>query len=163
MASSCLLDINNATFWGRMTAAVHSGVDKDLVSCGTLRQMRQFAYKALKRHEWGGVALAPLPLLEFPPELQRHILGWIPLRELAQLACLNKEFRDVYVDRVNQRDAVVVSLLESHSTPDFRGALSCTQTLALPRDLVVDPPVRPLALCVLLTFPVFSADFRADW
>jgi hypothetical protein len=97
-----------------------------------------------------GAALAPMSLLEFPADLQRHILGFVPLRGMAQLACLDKELRAVYLDRVEQRNAVVAGLLESHCTPDFRGGLSCMQT-ALPRDFIVEPSVRPLALCLLLS------------
>ncbi len=78
-------------------------------------------------------------------------MGWVPLREMAQLACLNQELHGVYLDRAKQRDAVLASLLESHFTPDFRKGLLCIQTtctpMALPRDLIVNPPVGPLALC----------------
>jgi hypothetical protein len=97
-----------------------------------------------------GAPLALIPLLELPPDLQRHILGWVPLRGLAQLACLNKELRSMYLDRVMQRDAVIASLLESHFTPDFLQGLSCRQMacaqMALPRDLMFDPPVRHCSL-----------------
>ncbi len=93
-----------------------------------------------------GGPLACMPLLAFPTDLQRHILGLVPLRSMAQLACLNKELRNVYLDRVKQRDAVLVDLLGSHFTPESREGL-CRAHLALPRDLIVDPPVDPLALC----------------
>jgi hypothetical protein len=101
-----------------------------------------------------GVALtlAPVPLLELPVDLQRHVLGWVPLREVAQLACLNSELRSVYLDRVKHRDAVLGSLLECHFTPDFREGLSHTRMgcalMALPRDLIVTPSVWPL-VCAL--------------
>jgi hypothetical protein len=88
------------------------------------------------------VPLAPLPFLKFPADLQRLILGWTPLRTLAQLACQNKELLDVYLDRVKQRDAVVAGLVQSQFTPEFRERVSNTQT-ALPRDFIADPPVRP--------------------
>jgi hypothetical protein len=106
-----------------------------------------------------GAALAPLPFLEFPPDLQRHILSSNPLQQGAQLACLNKELRAGYMDRVKQRDAAVASLLESHPTPEFRQGLSCAQT-AFPRDLIINPPVRPLALCLLLGIPIGSNNVK---
>jgi hypothetical protein len=134
-----------------------------LASQGLEQHMRcsrglQCVYKGGRGKFQGNVSgglLAPLPLLEFPPDLQRRILGLLPLREMAQLACLNKDLRAVHLDRVKQRDAVVAGLLESHCRPEFREGLLCLQT-ALPQDFIFDPPVRPLALCPLLHCVVYS-------
>jgi hypothetical protein len=110
-----------------------------------------------------------MPLLEFPPDLQRYIMGFVPLREMAQLACLNKELRSVYLERVKQRDAVVTSLLESHVTPDFPKGLSSTHTACaqcgLPRDLIVDSPVRHLSLCpqVVVHHVLHNAQSFSQW
>ncbi len=89
--------------------------------------------------------------MDLPADLQQVILGGLSLRGMALLACLSKELRKRYLERVKQRDAVVAGLLESHFTPEFRQGLSGLQT-ALSRDLIVDPPVRlplsvPLAPC----------------
>jgi hypothetical protein len=76
-----------------------------------------------------------------PPEILRLILGYLPLRNLAQMATLSKEARLVYLDRVTERDEQVVASLLSQFTAEFREGLSSAHTV-LPRDLVVDPPVR---------------------
>jgi hypothetical protein len=89
-----------------------------------------------------GVMVLPTShFLDLPPDMQRLILGRISFREMAQLACLSRKLRSLYLERVEQRDAAVGSLLESHFTPEFRAGLSSTQ-IALPRDLIADPPVR---------------------
>jgi hypothetical protein len=90
----------------------------------------------------GVMDLSDIPFFDLPVDLQRLVLGRVPLRALAKVACLNKELCNMYLDRVAERDAVVAFLLQSHFTADFRDGLSVTQT-ALPRDLVVDPQVRP--------------------
>ncbi len=81
------------------------------------------------------------PLFELPADMQRVILGYLPLVDLARLARLNKELRIACVERVTKRDAAVTALLESHFPPAFREGLTPAHT-ALPRDLVVHPPVR---------------------
>ncbi len=73
--------------------------------------------------------------------MQRLIVGHVPLRELARLACLGKKLRSAYEDRTGDRDAAVAKLLESHFTAEFREGLSPADR-ALPNDLVVEPPVR---------------------
>jgi hypothetical protein len=72
--------------------------------------------------------------------MQSVILGYVPLADLARLACLSKQLRPAYVERVTKRDAVVTALLETHFTPAFREGLLPAQT-ALPRDLIVQPQV----------------------
>jgi hypothetical protein len=62
---------------------------------------------------------------------------------MAQLACLNKELHNVYLDRVKQRDAVFASLVDSHFPLRILMGLSDTP-MALPRDLIVNPPVHPV-------------------
>jgi hypothetical protein len=81
------------------------------------------------------------PIMDLPTDMQRHVLGAMPLCDLARMACLSKELRVVYLDRVKKRDDVVADLLESQFTEEFREGLSTTQT-SLPRDLIVEPPVR---------------------
>ncbi len=80
------------------------------------------------------------PLFDLPADMQRLVLGYVPLADLARLACLTKQLRTAYVDRVTKRDTAVTARLGSHFTPAFREGLTPAQT-ALPRDLVVDPPV----------------------
>jgi hypothetical protein len=84
-------------------------------------------------------------LLELPFDMQRVILGYVPLRDLARLACLCKDLRTPYWDRTQERDAAVANALESHFPANFREGLTPAQT-ALPHDLIVDPPVRALPL-----------------
>jgi hypothetical protein len=100
-----------------------------------------YAACAMVRLRLGVMVLVGSHFLDLPPDMQRLILGWISLRQMAQLACLSAELRSMYLERVKKRDAAVASLLESHFTADFREGLSPSQT-ALPRDLIVDPPVR---------------------
>jgi hypothetical protein len=77
--------------------------------------------------------------------MQRAILGCVPLRDLARLACLCKDLRTPYQDRHWERDTAVAKALGCHFTAEFREALTPSQT-ALPHDLIVDPPVRALPL-----------------
>ncbi len=83
------------------------------------------------------------PFPDLPVELQRQIVEVLSpsLQELAQLACLNKQLRAFYMDRVRERDRVVAVRVKSDFAAGFREALSPALT-ALPRDLVVDPQVR---------------------
>jgi hypothetical protein len=87
------------------------------------------------------------PWVDLPRDMQRLVLGSVPLRELARLACVSKDLRTAYEERVGTRDSAVAGLLESHFTADFRARLAPAQT-ALPYDLIVDPPVRRLPLAV---------------
>jgi hypothetical protein len=87
--------------------------------------------------------LSVIPFFDLPLDLQRLVLGRVPLRALAKVAWLNKQLCKVYLDRVKVRDASVASLLQSHFTAAFRDGLLVMET-ALPRDLIVDPQVRPL-------------------
>jgi hypothetical protein len=80
-------------------------------------------------------------LVALPLHLQRLIIESLPLRTLAQMACLNRDLRTLYLERVSKRDTVVAGILESQFTADFRQRLTPDAT-ALPRDLVVHPPVR---------------------
>jgi hypothetical protein len=81
------------------------------------------------------------PFTNLPPDIQSRILAYVPLRNLAQVASLCKGFRALYLERVMEREEVVSGLLESHFTAEFREGLYPADT-ALPRDLIVDPPVR---------------------
>jgi hypothetical protein len=94
----------------------------------------------------GPGAAEVFPLLKLPGDMQRLVLGYVPLREFACLACLSKHFRTAYEGRVSTRDTAVAGLLESHFPAEFRAGLTPAQT-ALPYDLIVNPPVRggPLA------------------
>ncbi len=82
-----------------------------------------------------------LPFFDLPGDLQQLIWGLVPLRKLAQMASLSKELRVVCLDRVKKRDAAVATMVESCTTAEFREGLWWAKT-ALPRDLIVDPPVR---------------------
>ncbi len=59
-------------------------------------------------------------IVELPPDMQRLTMGLLPLRQLAQLGCLSKELRSLYLERVEQRDAIIVARLETHFTAEFR-------------------------------------------
>jgi hypothetical protein len=80
-------------------------------------------------------------LVALPLHLQRLIVESLHLRTLAQMACLNTDLRTLYLERVNKRDTVVAGLLESQFTANLRQGLT-PGTTALPRDLIVNPPVR---------------------
>jgi hypothetical protein len=80
-------------------------------------------------------------LVDLPLHLQRLIVESVPLRTLAQMACLNKDLRALYLERVDKRDTIVAELLNSQFTAEFRRGLS-PDAIALPLDLIVDPPVR---------------------
>jgi hypothetical protein len=125
---------------GLMAAGALNGVKQDAVASGASEHLQQRACKVSDGES--GVALAPMPLLDLPPDLQRDILGRVPLRKVAQLAFLNTELHSVYLDRVTLRDAVIVGLVEGHFPPEYSTQLSSTQ-MALPRDFLFDPPVRP--------------------
>jgi hypothetical protein len=68
-------------------------------------------------------------------------MAYVPLRDLAQLACLCKGFHALYLERVVEREDVISGLLETRFTAEFREGLYPAET-SLPRDLIVDPPVR---------------------
>ncbi len=88
----------------------------------------------------------PVPFLDLPEEMQRLVLRYIPLRQFAQLACLRKELRMLYLERVGERDVVVAAVLKSHFTAEFSEGLTDAQ-IALPRDLLVQPEVRASCNC----------------
>jgi hypothetical protein len=87
------------------------------------------------------------PLLQLPLDMLRVILGYVPLRDLARLACLCKDLRTPYRDRTRKRDTAVADVLDSHFTAEFRKRRTPAQT-ALPHDLIVDPPVRAVLLVI---------------
>ncbi len=89
----------------------------------------------------GGEQVEVFPVFDLPADMQRVILAYVPLPDLARLACLSKELRTAYVKRVTKRDATVAAILQSHFTAAFCEGLSPSQT-ALPWDLIVSPPVR---------------------
>lgn len=70
-----------------------------------------------------------------PGDVQGLILGYLPLRDLAQWACWSRRARPVYLERIRERDELVADLLQSHFTAQFREGLFPTQ-MALPRDLI---------------------------
>jgi hypothetical protein len=114
------------------------------VGCGyTLGMSNQSHHTDAHTHShlMGVQGSEAFPLLELPLEMQALILGYLPLRDLAQLACLGKNPRTVYWNRVIERDAVVADLVKLHFTAEFRDSLRQVDT-ALPRDLIVDPQVR---------------------
>jgi hypothetical protein len=102
------------------------------------------------------------PPSHMPADLQRLILGMVPLRTLAQMACLSKELRAVYWRRAGDRDAAVAAHVESHFTAEFREGLSLTQT-ALPRDLIVHPPVRGRCIAPLQFCLCMGQDIMQSW
>jgi hypothetical protein len=59
----------------------------------------------------------------------------------------------MYLDRVRERDAAVAARLQSYFTAEFRAGLSLAQT-ALPRDLIVYPPVRSSEAFSCIAHPV---------
>jgi hypothetical protein len=93
----------------------------------------------------GGVKQVEVfPLLALPADMQRVILGYVPLSDFARLAAVSKELRTAYVERVTKRDATVTTLMGSHFAAGFRKGLSPAQT-ALPCDLIVSPQVQKKA------------------
>jgi hypothetical protein len=81
------------------------------------------------------------PIWDLPADMQMVIWGFVPLADLARLACLSKQLRTACRERVLKRNDVVAALLQSHFTAEFREGLTPVQT-ALPWDLVVHPQVR---------------------
>jgi hypothetical protein len=80
------------------------------------------------------------PLFDLPEDLQRQVMRFVPLRGLAQLACMRKSLRTAYSERVMQRDEIVAARVSSDFTSEYRERLSYAKT-SLPRDLIVEPPV----------------------
>ncbi len=78
---------------------------------------------------------------DLPALCKELVLALLPLRKLAELACMSKEFRNVYIDLVKERNDVVEARLQSDFPAAFRNGLLPADT-ALPRDQIVDPPVR---------------------
>ncbi len=69
-------------------------------------------------------------------------MKYLPLRDLARLACVNKELRTAYVERVMTRARAIAAVLDSHFRPEFHEGLSAAQTVP-PVDLVIHPQVGP--------------------
>lgn len=80
---------------------------------------------------------------DLPRDLQRLILGYLPLQDLAKVACCSRRARAAYLERIRERDEVVADRLRSDFTAEFREGLFPAQ-LALPRDLIVTPAVRTM-------------------
>jgi hypothetical protein len=102
-----------------------------------------------------GVDVGECGFNDIPRVHQRRILEMvdIPLRKMAQLACLSRDMHALYLERVQERDAHVAALLELHFDGSFWRELSPAQ-MALPRDLVVDLLVR-LSLMSFLMYSFF--------
>jgi hypothetical protein len=99
----------------------------------------------------GRVGPAPEDVPELAPDVLRATIDFLPLRRLAQLAHLSTEFSDACFARVAERNRVVAGFLASQFTDEFREGLHPSQT-RLPRDLVVDPPVRSDSACSTTRF-----------
>jgi hypothetical protein len=108
---------------------------------------------------WGNVLGGRRPgasFLDLSVEWQVEITRGIPLRDLAQLACISRDLRGVYARRVAQRDALTAVLVRTHfiNQDRFQEGLTTDQT-ALPRDLIVQAQVR----CPGPAFPCPNVDF----
>jgi hypothetical protein len=91
----------------------------------------------------GGCHDRGLSWADIPVEVQQHILGFVPLADLARAAAVCKGMRAAYRERLQEREACIQLSSEEGWPPEVTEGLSPAH-MALPRDLVVTPPVGPL-------------------
>jgi hypothetical protein len=75
-----------------------------------------------------------------PFDIQLAILADIPLAELARLATLGKALRAAYKERLKERGVCIEASLAEGWPVEVTEGLSAADT-AVPRDLIVSPPV----------------------
>ncbi len=80
---------------------------------------------------------------DLPLDVQLHILSFIPLAELARLAPLGKVMRAGYKERLKERQACIEGSLAEGWPVEVTEGLSAAD-MAVPRDLIVSPPVSAL-------------------
>jgi hypothetical protein len=92
---------------------------------------------------------------ELPPDMQEIILGMVladaPLAQLARVATLCKAMRAAYRERLAERHACIQERLIEFRSASWSEGWSALypvelsdEHMALPHDLVVDPPVSAL-------------------
>ncbi len=83
---------------------------------------------------------------DLPPDIHEYILSLVTLAELAGLATLGKDLRAAYMERLNQREACIEACLAKDWPVEVTEGLSPADT-AVPRDLIVSPPVSAAWWC----------------
>jgi hypothetical protein len=91
-----------------------------------------------------GLSWADMPL-----ELQLHIMGLAPLADLARAATLCKGMQAAYRERLQEREACIQANLAEGWPPEVTDGLSEAH-MALPRDLIVTPPVCHIGIGIWL-------------
>ncbi len=95
---------------------------------------------------WCSGSLHGLQWTDLPFDIQLAILADIPLAELARLATLSKGMRAAYEERLKERQ----SCIQERLAEGWLGLLSrqlSQADMAVPRDLVVSPPVCYSLVC----------------
>ncbi len=78
---------------------------------------------------------------DLPGEVRKRILGYVSLAELARLATLCKGLHAAYRERLAERQACIEARMADEVwEPEVTEGLSQAD-MAVPRDLIVDPPV----------------------
>jgi hypothetical protein len=86
-----------------------------------------------------------LDFSKLPLDLQLHILSYAPLAALARMATVSKYMLAVYKERLQERQACMDANLAEGWPAETTEGLSPAD-MAVPRDLVVSPPVSPLCM-----------------
>jgi hypothetical protein len=77
-----------------------------------------------------------------PLDIQLSVLAYVPLADLARLATLSKGMRAVYTERLQERETCIDARVDK--APDDVIQRLAAVDIAVPRDLVVTPPVSLL-------------------
>jgi hypothetical protein len=80
---------------------------------------------------------------DLPLDVLLTILADAPLAELARLATLGKDLRAAYKERLKDREACIRARLAEDWPAEVTEGLSAAD-MAVPRDLIVSPPVSAL-------------------
>jgi hypothetical protein len=83
---------------------------------------------------------------DLPLDIQRYILSFIPLAELAGLAPWARTLVAAYEERLEERQACIEASLAQGWPEGMMEGLSAADT-AVPRDLIVSPPVSAAFWC----------------
>jgi hypothetical protein len=90
----------------------------------------------------GGLTWADVPV-----DVQLYIIAFIPLADLARMAGMGKSMRAAYRERLKERETCIEARLAVGWPREVTKGLSAAD-MAVPRDLIDTPPVRPLLLLV---------------
>jgi hypothetical protein len=88
-------------------------------------------------------------------DLQLAVLAHVPLADLARHATMCQVMRAGYKERLQEREACIEASLASGWPVEVTEGLSAAD-MAVPRDLIVSPPVRLLSLKYVLSYVMQS-------